>query len=59
MENTICIDKKALAELSSLAEEIQLWIESLELANDSELMASLKKSKEEIKRRDFGNWDDL
>ena len=58
MEQVI-LDKKAIVELSGLVEEIQLWLESLELASDPEIMESLKKSQEQIKNRDFGSWDDL
>jgi len=58
MEQVI-LDQKSIADLSGLVEEIQLWLESLELASDPEIMESLKRSQEQIKNRDFGNWDDL
>jgi len=56
---TICIDKKVFVELSEMLCEMQEKLEALELASDPELMESLEKSKEEIKNRDFANWDEL
>ena len=55
----VCLDKSSIIELAGLVEEIQLWLESLELSSDSEIMESLRKSKEEIKNRDFADWNDL
>lgn len=59
MEETITIDKKALTGLLNLAEEMQLRIESLELASDPEMMEGHRRAKEQIKNRDFGNWNEL
>lgn len=56
---TITIDKKMIVDLAKLAEEMQLRIESLELMNDPEVMSSLKKSKEQIKNREFADWNEL
>lgn len=56
---TITIDKQAITDLSRLIGEINDRMESLELVSDPEFMESLRKSKEEIKNRDFGNWDEL
>ena len=56
---TITVDKRALKHLARLAEEINDRIESLELMQDKEFMESLRKSEEQIKNRDFANWDDL
>ena len=56
---TITVDKRALMDLARLAEEINDRIESLELMQDKEFMESLRKSEEQIKNRDFANWDDL
>ena len=51
--------KKALIDLAKLAEEINDRIESLELMSNKEFMESLRRSEEQIKKRDFANWDDL
>ena len=56
---TVTIDKKIIIDLSRMVEEMQEKLESLELASDPELMESLKKSEEQIKNREFANWDDL
>jgi PHD/YefM family antitoxin component YafN of YafNO toxin-antitoxin module len=56
---TISIDKNILKELQDSVEDIQLKLESLELASDPELMKSLAKSKEQIEKRDFADWDEL
>ena len=56
---TITIDKKALSDLIRIKEEFDLIVESLELMNDKEFMASHKRAKEQIKNRDFADWNAL
>jgi len=56
---TITIDKKIIFDLSNLIEEMQLKLESLELMNNPKAMKSLQISKEQIKNREFANWDEL
>ncbi|MEK6893903.1 MAG: hypothetical protein AABX10_00400 [Nanoarchaeota archaeon] len=58
MEN-VTISKKALADLIRIKEEFDLIVESLELMSNKEFMESHKRSKEQIKNREFANWDDL
>ena len=55
----VCIDKSAIADLVRLKEEFDSIIESLELIGDKEFMISYKKAKEQIKKREFSNWDGL
>jgi hypothetical protein len=55
----INVDKKVIVDLVRLSEELNDKLESLELASDPELMNSLEKSKEEIKKREFSNWNEL
>ncbi len=55
----VCISKEAIADLSRLTAEMNIRVESLELAGDKETMDSYKKSKEQVKKRDFANWNDL
>jgi len=59
MEKIIALDKSALNDLIRVKEELDLIVESLELMNDSEFMESYKRSKEQIKNRDFADWDEL
>jgi len=59
MEEGLCIDKNALNDLIKVKEEFDSIIESLELMSDKKFMDSYKKSREQIKKRDFANWDEL
>ena len=54
--DTITIDRRVL---NDMIEEFQLMKESLELMQDEEVMESLKRSKEQIKNKDFADWDEL
>ena len=56
---TLTIDKKAFAKLIDEFEDLQLKLESLELMSNPDFMESLRKSEEQIKNRDFANWDEL
>ncbi|HLC73053.1 MAG TPA: hypothetical protein VJH20_00280 [Candidatus Nanoarchaeia archaeon] len=56
---TITIDKKALADLIKVKEDFDAIIESLELMNNKEFMNSYKKSKEQVKKRQFVEWNEL
>ena len=56
---TITIDKKIIFDLVKLKEEFELIVESLEIMSDSKVMESLKRSEEQIKNREFANWDAL
>ena len=56
---TVCIDKETIIDMVRLLEEMQDKLESLELASDPKVMESLNKSKEQIKNRDFGDWNEL
>ena len=55
----ICINKKAIADLLRLKDEFNSIVESLELMSDKEFIKSLKKSDEQVKKKDFANWDAL
>lgn len=59
MEKSITIDRKALIDLIKLREELDLIVESIELASDPELMESLKRSKEQIEKGELVDWDEL
>ena len=55
----ICITKSAIADLSRLTNEINNRVESLELMSNKKFLASLKKAKEQIKKREFADWNAL
>ena len=59
MEETLCINKSAIADLARLTNEINERVESLRLMGDKKFMDSLKKSDEQVKKRDFADWDAL
>ncbi len=59
MEETLCISKSALLDLARLTGEINDRVESLELMSDKKFMVSLKKSDEQVKKREFVDWDAL
>ena len=59
MEETLCVTKAAIADLARLTHEINERVESLELMGDREFMDSLKKSDEQVKKREFVDWDAL
>ena len=55
----IGIDKSIITDLVRLTSEINNKVESLELMNDEEFMTSYNKSKEQIKNREFADWNEL
>ncbi len=59
MTGTISISKDAIFDLVRVKNEFDSIIESLELMSDSEFMDSYKKSKEQIKKREFDDWNEL
>ena len=56
---SITIDRKAIADLVRIKEEFDLIVESLEIASNPEIMESLRKSKEQIKRGELVDFDKL
>ena len=59
MEETVAIKKSEIADLVKLVNEMNDRVESLELMGDKKFIKSFKKAKEQIKKRDFANWDAL
>lgn len=59
MTSTICIRKDAIIDLVKLKDQFDTIIESLELMSNSDFMKSYNKSKEQIKNREFDDWDAL
>ena len=56
---TINISKEASVDLSKLTNEINDRVESLELMEDEKFMEFLNKSKKQIKKRKFADWNKL
>ena len=56
---TVTIDRKIIVDMARMIGEIQSKIESLELMSDSKTMEAHKKAKEQIKNRDFADWNEL
>ncbi len=59
MPATITINKQAIVDLVKVKSEFDSIVESLELMNDKAFMASYKKAEQQVKKRDFVNWDEL
>lgn len=55
----ISFDKKIFLGMREQMEDLLLKFESLELASDPEFVESMRRSEEQIKNRDFGDWNDL
>ena len=55
----VMVSKQAISDLVKVKEEFDAIIESLELISDKQFMNSYKKAKEQIKKRDFADWDAL
>jgi hypothetical protein len=53
---TIQISKEALHDLFRVKEELDTIMESLELMENKEFMASYKKAKDNVKKREFDDW---
>lgn len=59
MEDTVSVNKKVFSDMREELERLLLKVESLELANDSDFVESMKLSEEQIKKGDVVSWDDL
>lgn len=55
----VCISKSAIVDLLRVKEEFDSIVESIELVGDKDFMSSYKKAKEQIKKRDFADWNAL
>ena len=59
MQETVAIQKEAVQDLIKVKEEFDAIIESIELMSNKKFMDSYKKAKEQIKKREFADWDAL
>ncbi len=56
---TVTVNKRAIVDLIKLKEEFDAIIESIELIGNKEFMKSYKRAKEQIKNREFVDWNAL
>ena len=56
---TVTVSRQAIVDLLKVKEEFDALVESLELMADAGFMASHKKAREQIKNRDFVDWNAL
>lgn len=59
MEDNLCINKAAIADLVRIKEEFDSVIESLELMSNEEFMDSYQKARMQVKEREFSDWNAL
>ena len=59
MSETIQVKKQAIVDLIRVKDEFDTIVESIELMSDKEFMESLKKAKEQVKKREFVDWNEL
>ena len=56
---TVTVSREVFADLMRIKEEFDAVMESLELMENTEFMESYEKAKEEIKKREFVDWNEL
>lgn len=56
---TVQINQEALEDLLRIKDEFDTVVESIELMGNKNFMESYKKAKEEIRKRDFVDWNAL
>ena len=59
MAETITVNRQAISDLLRVKEEFDSIVESMELMANEDFMDSYKKAKEQIKNRDFTDWNGL
>ncbi|MBI4155046.1 hypothetical protein HY498_03100 [Candidatus Woesearchaeota archaeon] len=59
MSRVITIKKKAVRDLIKVKDKFSAIVESIELMSNKEFMGSYKKACEQIKKREFADWDAL
>jgi len=59
MAETLTINKSAIVDLIRLKEDFDSIVESIELMSNKEFMDSYKRAKEQIRKREFCDWDAL
>lgn len=55
----VSVNKQAILDLVRVKDDFDTIVESLELMSDKDFMDSYRKSKEQIKKRKFVDWNEL
>jgi len=58
-DGTIPIRREAIADLLRIKDDFDAVVESLELMSDEDFMRSYRRSREQVRKREFTDWDDL
>jgi len=58
MEN-VMVNRQAITDLVKVKEEFDAIVESIELMSDKKFMESYRKAKEQVKKREFADWNAL
>ncbi len=56
---TVEVNRDVILDLVRVKDKFDSIVESLELMSDTEFMASYKKSKQQVEKRDFVDWNAL
>tara|TARA_Y100000310_G_scaffold317846_1_gene371214 strand:+ start:31160 stop:31342 length:183 start_codon:yes stop_codon:yes gene_type:complete len=56
---TVEVNRDAILDLVRVKDEFDSIVESLELMSDIDFMTSYKKSREQVEKRDFVDWNEL
>ena len=56
---TVSINKQAIVDLMRVKDEFDTIVESIELMGNKKFMESYKKAKEQVKKREFVDWNVL
>ena len=59
MSSTIVVKKDAIFDLLRVKDEFDSIVESLELMADKDFIDSYNRSREQVKKREFDDWDEL
>ena len=59
MSTTVEVNRDAIMDLIKVKDQFDTIVESIELMMNKEFMDSYKRSKQQIKNRDFADWNAL
>ena len=56
---TIAVRREAIEDLLRIKDEFDAVVESLELMSDGNFMRAYRRSREQVRKREFTDWDAL
>ncbi len=56
---TVTVNRDAIQDLVKVKDKFDAIVESLELMSDDKFMSSYKKSKTQVEKREFDDWNEL